>query len=407
MAIRIILFVALLCLTEFYFIKKILKTVRVSFPNYPEKRINLFRNIGVVFFNLFALFVIVIWTYQAIAHPVNFSFPQGKLIDYLLVYPFWFFIMLMIQCILFFLIIDIIKLLLFPLYKKHKTKILPFEARLFLIIIIFFAAYIPLRMFYDYYTVNIRETVYHKKDIPEELNNLRIVLISDIHADRYTDRKRVLRYVRKINSTKPDLVLIAGDLISSGPQYIDSVANYLGRINSTYGVYSCVGDHDNWAYRNDNARSRREITDALSKHNVFMFDDKRQTLMIDTASIGITFATETYSKRISKGKLDSLAAKNSQNDLNIMLVHQPQKFLVNDAVKKGYDLIFAGHTHGGQETFLFPFLNLTPTMAETMKIKGDFFFGKTMMVICPGLGMSIAPVRYNSTPGIVVIDVKK
>ena len=124
--------------------------------------------------------------------------------------------------------------------------------------------------------------------------------------DRYTDRERVLKFVRKINSTNPDLVLIGGDFISSGPAYIDSVANYLGKINSKYGVYSCVGDHDNWAYRNDNARSRREITEALAKQNIFMYDDTQRSLLIDTARIGITFATETYSKRISQSNLDSL-----------------------------------------------------------------------------------------------------
>ena len=138
-----------------------------------------------------------------------------------------------------------------------------------------------------------------------------------------------------------------------------------------------------------------------------MFDNKRQTLAIDNAKIGITFATESYSKRISPGKLDSLAVNNKPDDLNIMLIHQPSNIVVNESVKRGYDLILAGHTHGGQETFLFPFLNLTPTMVETMRIKGDFDLGKTMLVICPGLGMSIAPVRYNSTPGIEVIDIKK
>lgn len=408
MFIRIILFVALLVLIEFYFTKKTLKTFRAAYPAFPEKWLKPVKLFLLVFFNLYPLFVVAVWTYQAVAHPVNFMFQAGKAIDYLLVYPFWFFIILVIQCIILFLVVDIIKLVLYPVYKKYKTKILPYETRLFFLIIVFFAAYIPLRIYYDYNSVNIRRTEYHKKDIPDALNNLRIVFISDIHADRYTDRRRVLKFVRKVNSTKPDLVLIGGDFISSGPAYIDSVADYLGRINSKYGVYSCVGDHDNWAYRGDNARSRREITEALAKQDIFMYDDARRSLLIDSAKIGITFATETYSKRISRSNLDSLVDHSaSRNNLNIMLVHQPRKVVIDEAVKKKYDLIFAGHTHGGQITFLFPFINLTPTLVETSRIKGDFNLGKTMMVINPGLGMSIAPVRYNSTPEVTVIDIKK
>jgi uncharacterized protein len=408
MVIRIILFIALLFLIEFYFTKKALKTFRAVYPGFSEKKLKFIKIITLVFFNFYPLFVILVWAYQAIARPVNFLFPASKTIDYLLIYPFWFFIVLVVQCILLFLTVDIIKLLLYPVYKRYKTKILPYEIRLLFLIILFFTAYVPLRMYYDYNTVKIRATEYHKKDIPDVLNNMRIVLISDIHADRYTDRKRVLKFVRKVNSTNPDLVLIGGDLISSGPAYIDSVAQYLGNINSKYGIYSCVGDHDNWAYRSDNARSRKEITEALAKQNIFMFDDKRQSLLIDTARIGITFATETYSKRISKNNLDSLLDHSvSKNNLNIMLVHQPRSLVINEAVMKKYDLIFAGHTHGGQITFLFPFINLTPTMVETSNIKGDFYIGSTMMVISPGLGMSIAPIRYNSTPEVTVIDIKK
>jgi predicted MPP superfamily phosphohydrolase len=408
LVIRIILFIILLFLIEFYFVKKTTKTLLVIYPSLTKKQIKLYRNIALLLFNLYPLFVTVLWTYQAIARPVNFYFPEGKIIDYSLIYPFWFFIILAVQCILLFLIIDIIKLLLIPLYKKFKLKILPYESRLLFIIIIFFTAYVPLRMFYDYNTINIRKTVYHKKDIPEELNNFRIVFISDIHADRYTDRKRILKFVRDVNSQNPDLVLIGGDFISSGPEYIDTAAVYLGKINSKYGIYSCVGDHDNWAYRNDNERSRREISEALAKQNIFMYDDKKISLLIDDAKIGISFATETYPKRISLNSLDSLVDHSaSENNLNIMLVHQPRQIVINAAVKKHYDLILAGHTHGGQITFLFPFINLTPTLIETNRIKGDFYFGKTMMVVTPGLGMSIAPVRYNSTPEVTVIDIKK
>ena len=407
LVVRIILFIALLFLVEFYFIKKTLKTVESIYPSF-SKKIKLYRNIVLLFFNLYPLFVIVLWSYQAIAKPLNFYFPEGRGIDYLLIYPFWFFIILATQCILLFLIVDIIKIILYPVYKKFKQKILPYESRLFFIIIVFFTAYVPLRMIYDYNTINIRETVYHKKNIPDKLNNFRIVFISDIHADRYTDRKRILKFIRDVNSQNPDLVLIGGDFISSGPQYIDTAAIYLGRINSKYGIYSCVGDHDNWAYRNDNQRSRREITEALAKQNLFMYDDKKISLLIDNAKIGITFATETYPKRIRPDELDSLVDHTvSKNNLNIMLVHQPRQIVINAAVKNKYDLILAGHTHGGQITFLFPFINLTPTLIETNRIKGDFYLGKTMMLVTPGLGMSIAPVRYNSTPEVTVIDIKK
>ena len=75
-------------------------------------------------------------------------------------------------------------------------------------------------------------------------------------------------------------------------------------------------------------------------------------------------------------------------------------------MKNNYDLFLAGHTHGGQITLVFPFIQLTPTLIETRYIKGDFYFNDMLAIVCGGLGMSLAPVRYNSTPEIVIITLK-
>ncbi len=406
-AVRIILFVVLLFLSEFYFTRKTLKSIRAVCPKFPPDKLKLIRNIALAFFNLYPLFVIIIWIYQAAAVPINFYFPEGKIIDYLLIYPFWTFIIAAVQSALFFLILDTIKLLLLPLYKKFKDKIIHTEAVLVLFILSFFTIYVPIRMCYDYNTIDVRVTKYYKEGIPDVLKNLKIILISDIHADRYTDSERITKFVNKINAEKPDIVFIGGDFISSTPVYIDTAAKYLGKINSKYGIYSCVGDHDNWAYRNDNTRSRREIKAALAKQNIFMYDNEQRILMIDTAKIGVTFVTNTYSKRITRKGIDTLASKAADSyNLKMMLIHQPRQFVVDEAIKNNYDLLLAAHTHGGQITFFFPFINLTPTLIETKYVKGDFWFGKMLMVVNRGLGMSIAPVRYNSTPEITVIIVK-
>ncbi len=88
---------------------------------------------------------------------------------------------------------------------------------------------------------------FEKSDLPQSLENFKIVFISDIQADHYTDKPRLEKFVSTVNSLHPDLVLIAGDLITTGPDYITISGQEVGKIKSKYGVYSCVGDHDNWA----------------------------------------------------------------------------------------------------------------------------------------------------------------
>jgi predicted MPP superfamily phosphohydrolase len=237
------------------------------------------------------------------------------------------------------------------------------------------------------------------------LIGLKIAFISDIQADRYTDDKRLERYVEMVNETHPDLVLIAGDVITSTPNYIETAAKYIGRIKSKYGIYSCVGDHDNWAYRRDYVRSLHEVEIALNNYNVSMLDNDVHYIKVDTSQIGITFITNTYVSDISETTLKNISAAN-RAEFKIFLTHQPRDFLISSAVKNDYDLFLAGHTHGGQITFLFPFIQLTPTLIETTFIKGVRHYGKMLAIVTRGLGMSLAPVRYNSTPEIVIIKLE-
>jgi hypothetical protein len=137
-----------------------------------------------------------------------------------------------------------------------------------------------------------------------------------------------------------------------------------------------------------------------------MIDNNRLVLGIDSAVIEITFVTNTYVEKISSKELDSLTDDVNNADLRIFLTHQPRKFLINKAKEKNYDLYLCGHTHGGQITFLFPFYNLSPTMIETPFMRGNFWFDNMLMIVTRGLGMSLAPVRYNSTPEITSIIIK-
>jgi predicted MPP superfamily phosphohydrolase len=288
------------------------------------------------------------------------------------------------------------------LYKKHKEKLNHLQVKLFLALTLFFAFYVPIRVIYDYNTVDVRSVNYFKNNLPRDLEGFKIAFISDVQADRYTVEKRLGRYIDKIIDAKPDLILIAGDVITSTPVYIETAARFIGKIRSKYGTYSCVGDHDNWAYRQDYLRSLSEVENALRNYNVEMLDNELRFFEIDSSRVGITFITNTYVSDISETTLRNLAASNKA-DFRIFLTHQPREFLINSAIKNNYDLFLAGHTHGGQITLLFPFIQLTPTLFETTYIKGDFYFNNLLAVVCGGLGMSLSPVRYNSTPEIVII----
>ena len=411
--VRLLIGIALLAVVEFYFIKKTNLTVKRIFPTFYLNRFPLIRKIFLIWMNLYPLILIGIFVYFSISG--NYvSSPESKIIDYLFIYPFWIFFILMIQTTLYFLLLDIIKPIASLFLRKQKELFVKIEAVVILTIIGFFIIYIPIRVIYDYNEVSIRIVDYKKTDLPEALNEFKIAFISDIQADHYTDKGRLENFINKVNSLNPDLVLIAGDMITTGPGYINVSAEEVGKLKSTYGVYSCVGDHDNWAYRNDYTRSLREIRKALEEKNIKMVDNGRMKINVAGADIGITFITNTYVGRVPDDVLDSLSS-NSSGAFKIFLTHQPRPYLIDAAKKNHFDLFLAGHTHGGQITFVFPFIQLTPTLFETKYIKGDFWFDDLsatdsqagmLMIVTRGLGMSLAPIRYNSTPEVILIALR-
>ena len=403
--IRVLIGLVILFLLEYYFTRKLNRVFKTLFPDYDVKKKKIILYTFLVLLNLYPVILVFNAVYAAITKQ-SVSFPENVFADYLLLYPFWTLIILILQVSVIFFLIDLLKLILYPLYKKHKEKLYPLQVKIFLALVVFFAIYVPARMIYDYNTVDVRTVDYKKLNLPKELNGFKIAFISDVQADRYTDEKRLNRYVEKINEQNPDLVLIAGDVITSTPNYIETAAKYIGKIKSKYGTFSCVGDHDNWAYRKDYVRSLREVEAALNNYNVEMIDNELRYLEIDSTRIGITFITNTYVSDISETTLKNLSSSNKA-DFKIFLTHQPREFLINSAAKNNYDLFLAGHTHGGQITLLFPFIRLTPTLVETKYVKGDFYFNNMLAVVCGGLGMSLAPVRYNSTPEIVIITLKE
>jgi predicted MPP superfamily phosphohydrolase len=386
---------------EFYFIKRVNLAVKHFFPGFYEKRFPIVKRIFLAWMNLYPLILIIFFIYFAITGTYATA-PESRVIDYLFIYPFWVSFILMIQCGLFFVALDLLKLISFWFFKKYKVVLVRLHSTFLFLIIGFFLLYIPIRIIYDYNAVSTRVTEYKTENLPAELDYFKIAFISDLQADHYTDEGRLSNFINTVNSHKPDLILIAGDMITTGPKYIEMSANEVGKLKADHGVYSCVGDHDNWAYRNDYQKSINEVTLALNKNNIQMIDNDNKIINVNGADIEITFITNTYVKIVPLIILDSLSINNG-SDFKIFLTHQPRPHLIEAAKKNNYNLFLAGHTHGGQISFVFPFVHMSPTMFETKYIRGDFRFDSMLMVVTRGLGMSLAPIRYNSTPEITLI----
>jgi len=400
---KLIFFVSLMLLAELYFFKRIFNSIGILSPNSRFLRSKGLRWMLLSLINFVPIFFLISWIIELLID-YEIDLPtKNTFFDFLFYYPFWISIIMIMQSVVIILPLDLIRISLLPIKKINRQKLKKLNAKIVLIVVIIFLIYVPSRILFDATQVSVRETSYVSPNLNENLHNLRIGLISDIQADWYNSDERIDNYINKLNETNPDIVFIPGDMITNDKGSIPIAAAMVGKIKSKYGVYACVGDHDNWAYGRDILKSRSEVISNLGMYGAKMLDNSNLVLQIDSSSLGMTFITDTYSERIDNKLLDSLTNSLDNVDLRIFITHQPNGRMKEMAVKKDYDLMLSGHTHGGQITLLFPFINLTPTLIETNYVKGDFWFDKLLMVVNGGLGMSLAPIRYNSTPEVTLI----
>jgi uncharacterized protein len=402
---RIIISFVLIFIIEYYFIRKVYTAANTIYPPVPKDKYYKWATVILIVINIYPLWLLAAWAYASIAQTGRPRLPESKLFDFLIMYPFWIAVLTIIQSVLLFLLVDLFRLLVSLFARSYKSLILRWQSYAVAAVLILTIIYVPVRIIYDFNSVSVRHTSYSSPGIPDQLKGLKIGFIADIQADRYNNRDRLDNYISRLNEEKPDLVLIAGDVITSGPDHIETAAEFLGMIEAPYGVYSCVGDHDHWVYREDNPRSIREIIAALDKYGVKMIDNNTHKIDFNGAGIGISFVTYTYPRRASLDLLNELTSDIENSDLKIFLVHQPGNELAQFAADNNYNLFLAGHTHGGQITFLFPFINLSPTLVETRFVRGDFNLNGMLKIVNRGLGMSLVPIRLNSTPEITIITI--
>ena len=78
--------------------------------------------------------------------------------------------------------------------------------------------------------------------LPKPFSGIRIVQISDLHNASFGDGNE--RLIRRIESLKPDLVLVTGDLISSGDTDFQPALRLMAGLAAKYTTCFSLGNHE-------------------------------------------------------------------------------------------------------------------------------------------------------------------
>lgn len=222
--------------------------------------------------------------------------------------------------------------------------------------------------------------------LPEELNGLRIVHLSDFHLGFPSRGTRAVeRAVRWAASRSPDLVLVTGDLLSrqSGEPLLREL---LGQLPSCYAV---LGNHDLALTRDPFA----EETLLEELGSARLLRDETDTVELRGRRVQIAGVDpRSYRKGLARpARLSDPGA-----DLRILLCHFPG---VVDRLEPGaFDLVLAGHLHGGQICVPYGGGKLRLSNLRWAYAEGLFRRPGGLLHVSRGLGTTFVPFRFFARP---------
>ena len=317
-------------------------------------------------------------------------------------YWFWFGFAFSYQLLSWIVIIDVLKAGFHLWSSREAGYINIIYGRVILAAVAVIFVYSGVKMYLDTSKIQVETIELSVEGLPPGLQDFSIVHISDIQGDQYTGQEEIESYVEKVNRQNPDIVIFTGDLISYGTDFIEMSAEALSRVESTYGTYAVVGDHDYWA-------GLSNVEPALESRGIQLLKDENRFIDTGNSTLLLTGITQVYSKRADPDLVNELTAgaDTTKAPVRILAAHQVSELLLNESVNNNYRLFLSGHTHGGQVRVPLFGMTFSASDMETEFVSGVFRRDNLLINVNNGLGFTLAPVRYNAPPSISVIKLRK
>ena len=213
---------------------------------------------------------------------------------------------------------------------------------------------------------------------------LTVVHLSDLHTTGLGRRERVV--LALVAGSRPDVIIVTGDVVDTGD--LEPARAFFAELHAPLGVFVVRGNWENWRPTAGEAAFYGSV-------NATLLVNEGRLVRHDVWIGGVDDPLS--------GHADFAAARVGAppHALPIFLLHAPAAF--DDFARDG-DLVFAGHTHGGQVRL--PLLGAAWTPPGSGRfLDGWYAKGSARMLVSRGIGTSILPVRLLCAPEVARITI--
>ena len=280
--------------------------------------------------------------------------------------------------------------------------------------LLFLACLLALGLFLDNRLIRTTRVTLEEENLPQAFEGTRIVHLSDLHNARFGNGQERLR--KAIEAQNPDLVVMTGDLVSSGDTDIQASLDLMEQLALRYETLFSMGNHEQiriWLGKDGVGG----IGARLSERGVHVLDNSFYEWNRGSDRIRIAgYTAELYEFADRDGKLSAGVSERDPAPLykslgmpdkgvDLLLAHNPD-YLPRYAAW-GAEIVLSGHLHGGVIRIpgvggmLSPSHEWFPQYDAGLYVSDD-----TQLFVNRGLGNSVIPVRVFNPPEIVVVTLK-
>lgn len=417
--VRMTLVVSALLVLGHVYVWRRLASALIELGACPAREARLASWLVTAFLNLLPLVLLIAYK-MGFGGQLFLNSPARHWLDYLLTFPFWWGLLVVLELLPYFLALDLAggALRLAGVVPGAPStaglaawpwfRIL---AGLKVALVAVLMVYVGVAAYLDTNRVRLSVAPVTVPGLPPELRGLRLVLLGDVQVDRETGPDKLARMRARVAEARSDLLLFAGDLVTDGPDFVEAGLRSLCGLEAPLGRVACMGDHDYWS-------APALIAGGLDRCGWSFLDNRHRVIEVTNRPgtgdrgpmqprrILVTGVRYIYSDRPSPEELEALLAAAPPADLKILLVHQPALPVVQAAARHGYRLLLAGHTHGGQFVF-HPFgFTLSPTQVENRFYSGHYRYGDLHVVVTNGVGLTLAPLRFGAPAEVSLVTLQ-
>lgn len=245
--------------------------------------------------------------------------------------------------------------------------------------------------------------------LPPGTSTLRVLHISDLHM--MPNQRLKQNWVRELENLEPDLVVNTGDNLSH-PRSVPAVVQALGSLLARPGLF-VFGSNDYFApvlknplsyFDKDHDRVYGpplpwgDLRAAFTERGWQDMTHVRRDIEVGGLRIAVAGVDDPH---LERDRYDTIAGPADPSaDLRLGLTHSPEPRVLDRFAEDKYDLVLAGHTHGGQLCLPFVGALVTNCGIDRSRVKGPSRWGSHMRLhVSAGMGTSpFAPARFFCRP---------